>query len=240
MTDIQPSNKTRPIPAPTTEVARAYRQDISTFQHRLLAWFADCGRTFSWRTEGLGSYEVIVAEVLLQRTTATTVARLLPDFLHRFPEWESITSAPDNELADALRPFGLWKRRLATLKPLAARMVELDDSIPNTREAIEDLPGVGQYIANAVLLVCHGKAEPLLDVNMVRVLERYFEPRTRADIRYDPYLQTLSRRILEGVDPKVMNWAVLDFAALVCRARAPRCPECPLAASCRYARESRI
>ncbi len=215
------------------------RESIQPFQRRLLSWFAVNRREFTWRAPGLPWYEALLAEVFLQRTTATAVARQLPAFLARYPDWANIAAAPDDELAEALRPFGLWQRRLATLKPLAARMVALGGEVPTTREAIEDLPGVGQYIANAVLLVCHGEAEPLLDVNMARVLERYFEPRTRADIRYDPYLQALSRAVLADVDPKVMNWAVLDFAALVCRARDPRCPDCPLAPGCRYARENR-
>ncbi len=214
-------------------------QQIELFQRRLLAWFDENRREFAWRAPGLPWYEALLAEVFLQRTTATAVARLLPEFLECYPTWESIATAPDDELAEALRPFGLWQRRLATLKPLAVRMASLGGVVPETREAIEDLPGVGQYIANAMLLVCHGEPQPLLDVNMARVLERYFQPRTRADIRYDPYLQALSRAVLTGVDPKALNWAILDFAALVCRSRDPRCPECPLAPGCRYARENR-
>jgi A/G-specific adenine glycosylase len=221
------------------EITLPEHQEIERFQRRLVAWFEENGRDFAWRASGLPWYEALLAEVFLQRTTATAVARLLPGFLGRYPDWETIASAPDDELAEALRPFGLWQRRLATLKPLAARMAALGGAVPATREAIEDLPGVGQYIANAMLVVCHGEAQPLLDVNMARVLERYFHPRTRADIRYDPYLQALSRAVLVGVDAKVMNWAILDFAALVCRSRAPRCPECPLASGCRYARENR-
>jgi A/G-specific adenine glycosylase len=213
--------------------------EIQRLQRWLLAWFDENRREFTWRVPGLPWYEALLAEVFLQRTTATAVARLLPKFIECYPDWESIAAAPEQELAQALRPFGLWQRRLATLKPLAARMAALGGAVPATREAIEDLPGVGQYIANAMLLVCHGEAQPLLDVNMARVLERYFSPRTRADIRYDPYLQALSRAVLAGVDAKVMNWAILDFAALVCRARAPRCPHCPLAPACRYARENR-
>lgn len=47
-------------------------------------------------------------------------------------------------------------------------------------------------------LVVYGIPEPLVDVNMVRVLERFFGPRKLADIRYDSYLQTLARQVVEG------------------------------------------
>ena len=93
---------------------------------------------------------------------------------------------------------------------------------------------VGQYIASAVLLFCHDQPEPLLDVNMARVLERYFGPREFADIRYDPYLQSLARKVVSCRRPAQMNWAILDLAALVCRTHSPRCGECPVAKGCRY------
>jgi A/G-specific adenine glycosylase len=104
---------------------------------------------------------------------------------------------------------------------------------PYTREDIEPLPGIGQYIANAVLLFCHGEAQPLLDANMARVLERYFGPRRLADIRYDPYLQVLAKRVVSCGDPISMNWAILDFASFVCALR-PKCEACPLKEACMF------
>lgn len=91
------------------------------------------------------------------------------------------------------------------------------------------LPGVGQYIANAMLLPCNGEAQPLLDANMARVLERVFGPRKLADIRYEPYLQTWLSRLKEA---KELNWAILHLAASKCLPRKPRCNTCPLAAVC--------
>jgi A/G-specific adenine glycosylase len=107
---------------------------------------------------------------------------------------------------------------------------------PAAREELESLPGIGQYIANAILLLCHGQPQPLLDVNMARVLERNFGPRQLVDIRYDPYLQTLANRVISSVDARRLNWAVLDLAAVVCSNGAPRCIECPLAKSCQVGR----
>jgi len=76
-----------------------------------------------------------------------------------------------------------------------------------------------------------------MDVNMARVLERFFGPRKLADIRYDPYLQKLARDILPRKGAKEFNWAVLDFAALVCRTRQPLCPTCTLRTRCLFFRK---
>jgi len=94
------------------------------------------------------------------------------------------------------------------------------------------MPGVGQYVANAVYLFCHRTAEPLLDATMARVLERYFGPRRLVDIRYDPYLQELARSVVAGNDAIDVNWALLDLGAMVCRPRDPLCEICPVARGC--------
>jgi A/G-specific adenine glycosylase len=84
-----------------------------------------------------------------------------------------------------------------------------------------------------VLLFQHREAQPLLDSNMARVLERFFGPRTLADIRYDPYLQALAKAVVSCDRPIAMNWAILDFASLVCQNR-PLCNACPVNRTCRF------
>jgi len=111
--------------------------------------------------------------------------------------------------------------------------------LPKTRDGLQALPGIGQYVASAVLVYVYGRPAPLLDTNMARVLERFFGDRQLADIRYDPYLQELAQAVVDGNDAKSVNWAVLDLAATVCRLRAPRCIECPLATRCLFAKEAR-
>jgi A/G-specific adenine glycosylase len=106
---------------------------------------------------------------------------------------------------------------------------------PIDRRQIETLPAVGQYVASAVLLFAHGRPEPLLDANMARVLERVFQPRRLADIRYDPWLQALARILVRSEQSAQVNWAVLDVAALHYRSSKPACADCPLQRRCNYA-----
>jgi A/G-specific adenine glycosylase len=106
---------------------------------------------------------------------------------------------------------------------------------PKRRNEIEELPGIGQYIASAILLFSSGAKEPLLDVNMARVLERCFSPRKLVDIRYDPWLQALARMVVDHKQSAEINWAVLDLAAAYCSTRQPDCVACPLRKCCRYA-----
>ena len=110
---------------------------------------------------------------------------------------------------------------------------------PKRRLEIEALPAVGQYICNAILLFSGGQAEPLLDINMARVIERCFGPRNLVDIRYDPQLQRISRLIVSGPRAIEINWAILDLAATRCRKDLPHCCSCPLRRICDFNREQR-
>ena len=113
-------------------------------------------------------------------------------------------------------------------------MVKRNGRLPKERADLESIPFMGQYIANAVELVIFNKPSPLVDVNMARVLERFFGSRQMADIRYDPYLQKLSYKIVKHETPKLINWAILDFASLICKSNKPICKSCILKTHCKY------
>ena len=204
------------------------------FGANILRWYQENGRTFPWRKPNLSDYEKILAEVLLQRTKADTVAEHYGNIVDRYSSWDALANANDADLNQMLRPLGLWRQKSINLKNLAKEVMQLNEILPRRREEIEVLPGVGQYIANAVMLLCHNKREPLLDGNMARVIERFFGPRKLKDIRHDPFLQRLSREIVNCRNPIAMNWAILDFAARVCVARSPKCGQCPVARDCNY------
>lgn len=211
---------------------RPSAREIRAFRTRLLAWFRIHGRRFSWRRARATLYQRVLPEVLLQRTRASVVAAFLPRFIARYPSWDVLASATIDDLHEHLKPLGLWRRRGESLLALASVMSARNGRFPRRRSEIEQLPGVGQYIANAICLFALKQAEPLLDVNMARVLERCFGPRKLADIRYDPVLQEVARRVVDGAEPARINWAILDLAARVCTPRGPLCWSCALAVVC--------
>jgi A/G-specific adenine glycosylase len=206
-----------------------------TFAQRILAWEEINGRRFSWR-ETREPYEVLLAEVLLQRTQANQVEHFLPAFLDQFPNPAALERAPYDEVAKAVRPFGLAKRA-ALIKRLAAQLLE---GIPSAPEHLMRLCGVGPYTANAVACFSFGERRAVLDANVVRVLTRYFGWKTdRARPRDDPGLWRLASSLLPARGAPTYNWGLLDFSAAVCRSRDPRCEGCPLRRACSYRKTSR-
>lgn len=211
-----------------------HKTRIKTFQRKILNWYYGNGRKFPWRKSGLSNYKLIIAEILLQRTKAETISKFYNSFLSYYPSWHSINKTRTDILGKRLMPIGLYRQRAALLKKLAKEMVKRNGRIPVNRNEIEKLPFAGQYIVNAIFLVIKNQPAPLLDVNMARVLERYFGPRKLSDIRYDPYLQNLAWRVVDHEESKKINWGILDFAALVCTAKNPRCESCFLSTGCQH------
>ncbi|MGQ3013457.1 MAG: hypothetical protein ACT6QS_07110 [Flavobacteriales bacterium] len=218
---------------------RITKKDIQLFQDTILQWFQAHGRHhLPWRKQGLSAYEIIIAEVLLQRTKAGTIERFYEKFLTTFPGWRAIANADILFLEQELKPVGLYRQRARRLQDLAQEMVKRQGTLPVDRMELEQIPFLGQYIINAIELQVFYKPSPLLDVNMARVIERYFGEREMADIRYDPYLQKLAYKIVNHSKSKEVSWAILDFAAAICKAPTPLCLKCPLIQACKFPRKN--
>lgn len=212
---------------------------VATFKLKLLDWFVEHNRRFTWRESNANLYVRILSEVLLQRTRAETVSSFIPEFVREYPSWESLASVSEATLANSLRPLGLYRRRAASLQGLARAIILRQGEFPRERAELESIPAVGQYVANAILLFAHSSPAPLLDSSMARLLRRYFGlAPVKADIRYDKLLQAVAYRVLEGGFPIILNWAMLDLAALHCGPTSPICEGCPLRRTCKFAKRS--
>jgi len=224
---------------PPSVVSGGEKRKLTLLRQTLLEWYAIDGARFAWRREDAPDYERICVEVLLQRTRRETVSAIYKEFFNRYPSWESIANCPEDDLGQFLKPLGLWRRRAASLKALASYADERAGRFPSTAEELKEVPAVGQYVGNAILLFQHGQARPLVDVAMARVIERVLRPRKLADIRHDPWLQSAAKWLVRE-HPVETNWATLDFAASICRSRNPKCVECPLRSRCAFANRARL
>ena len=211
-----------------------YETDIEFFQIALLGWYSNNGRNFFWRNKSASNYELIISEVFLQRTKAETVSKFLPSFFKKYPSWKQLGDATEEELKEIIKPLGLYNQRGKRLYKLAQELKIRNGRFPTQRNQVEDLPMMGQYITNAFELYILKKKAPLLDVNMARLLERFFGERKMADIRHDPYLQTLAYRVVNVEKAKELNWAILDFGSKVCFPKAPMCEKCMLKKKCKF------
>lgn len=197
------------------------------FSSAVLDWANHGTRSFPWRGDR-NPYRVTIAEILLQQTRAENVAAIFDDFVGTYPNWSALARAALGELETRLRPLGLQRRRAAGLLALAQEVTRRGGGLPATSQELSELPAIGQYISRAIATQISAERCAAVDVNVARVLERVFGPRTLADIRYDPYLQTLALDLASGMKGSRYLFALLDFASAICTARNPRCDSCPM------------
>lgn len=207
---------------------------IKRFQDKILVWFKENGRYFPWRKPSATHYELIIAEVLLQRTKAETISKFYPSFIRKYPSWIQLGTATEVDLQDFLKPIGLYKQRGSGLYRLAQEMNKRHGRFPKSRFEVEKLPMMGQYNTNAYELFVLKKPSPLLDVNMKRVLTRFFGLKKTGNTQYKQYLLNLSKRIVNHSKSIQINWAILDFGATICSSKKPKCGTCIFKEECLY------
>jgi A/G-specific adenine glycosylase len=99
------------------------------------------------------------------------------------------------------------------------------------------LPGIGRYTAGALMSFAHHRDAPVLDTNVARLLRRYFgvvvTPRART-----ARLWSLAAAVIPKGKGYLINQALMDLGAMICRARAPRCAVCPLRRGCDFRRKA--
>lgn len=210
---------------------------VEEFRRRVIAWYEECGcRHLPWRNVRDG-WAVLVASLLLRKTTVAQVVGVYEEFLRRFPSPQSLLSASEGDVESIIKPLGIHQRA-KLFKKLARVLVErFGGRVPCSRRELESLPGVGSYAASEVLLRACGRPEPLLDRNMIRVIERVFGAASlKKRPHTDPELWALARKLVpeNPEDAEKFNFGVLDLARKVCRARGPRCGECPVGDLCRH------
>jgi len=146
-------------------------------------------------------------------TPASSVAKAYYAFLERYPFWESLSKVTNDEIEKSIKELGLSRLKAEIFRNLCEAIKEHGGIVPATRSELEQIKGVGQYTASAVLTVVHDQHEPLVDVNVARVLGRFFGRHIPSDVRDDPDLHVLSRYIVNADNCLEINWAILDLGA---------------------------
>ena len=212
-------------------------QDVRReLQTALLAWGSANFRDFPWREESSTPYHVLVAELLLKRTTATAAARVFPQFIERYLTIEKFVTARQDELVELFRPVGLSQQRARTVGDLIEALSnQWCRQIPRELQQLKTLPGLGDYAARAVLSLGFGIPAAVVDGNVRRILGRVFRDGMRQG-GDESQFQRVADWLLPRRHHREFNLALLDLGALVCRPRLPRCPSCPLSDVCDFSR----
>ncbi|HEV8339529.1 MAG TPA: A/G-specific adenine glycosylase [bacterium] len=205
------------------------------FVRRLLRWYRREGRALPWRRTR-DPYRILVSEVMLQQTQVQRVLPKYRQFLRRYPSIAALARAQVGQVRELWHPLG-YNIRPVRLWTIAKEVVHRHGGrLPEDRDALLALKGVGPYTAGAVRAFAFRRRAAIVDTNVRRVLQRVFIGRSVPDRQ----VWALADRLLPRRVYDDFNQALMDFGALVCTARTPACVECPMASLCRsYGRFAR-
>ena len=211
--------------------------DLSTDQVKqirssILAWAETALRDLPWR-QVRDPYRVWVSEVMLQQTRVETVIPYYLEWMKQFPTVQALAHASLGQVLKAWEGLGYYARCRNLHRAAQTVVEEYDGRVPDTREELLALPGIGPYTVGAILSLAFGQDAAVLDGNVRRVLARLFA------VADDPRLAETRKRmwgLAEALLPPghagQFNEAVMDLGATVCTPRSPHCGVCPLNSLC--------
>jgi DNA (cytosine-5)-methyltransferase 1 len=205
------------------------REQDESFRRDLLAWHADHVRSYPWRRSSMTPWLVLMAEMCLHRTRADQVAPVFRKLKKLAPTPRAMIKH-EAEALEAMKSLGLRWRAENVIEVARALVADFGGRVPDTELGLRALPGVGDYVAQAVLCFGFGQRAVLVDTNTSRIVGRVLdrEDERRWQLRLDLYALAGA----DGPDAE-FNYALLDLGALVCRAgKNPHCEECPVRLHC--------
>ncbi len=201
---------------------------------RLIDWFDVHGRTYPWSVVAESTpdpYAVWVSEVMLQQTTVPVVLRRFQSWIDQFPNIESLAEASQDDVLKAWEGLGYYAR--AKNMHSAAREVcqQYGSKLPSDTRTLRKLPGVGDYIASAVVSFAYGGQVLTLEANGRRVIQRVKASKTWKQSLEREFKTAATENIPNG-DMGKFNAALMQFGQQKCLPRKPDCGDCPLLRRC--------
>ena len=204
----------------------------------ILSWASRNLRSFPWRDERT-SYAILVAELLLRRTTATAVLQVYSEFLRKFATPAALASARPADLEKILRRVGYHRVRTVQFQETARAIVErFGGVLPRDYLTLQELPHIGPYTAGAIVSLAVGRPAVMVDSNVMRVLSRVFADSDigQRAIRSESLTRKIAEQLLPPDRHRTFNLGLIDLGATICLPRKPRCPHCPLLVICDHGR----
>jgi A/G-specific adenine glycosylase len=203
------------------------------FRSRLLTWYGRHGRDLPWRKTA-DPYHILVSEIMLQQTQVDRVLPKYAEWLDKYPSLDALAAAPDQEVTRTWYPLGynIRPKRLQTIAREA--VARYGGQLPSDEATLRSFKGIGAYTAGAIRSFAFRERAAILDTNVARVLFRVFVGQgDRKSHAMKRHLWRLSETLVPRRHVFDFNQALMDFGAMICVARNPKCLVCPMTKGCR-------
>ena len=199
---------------------------------KALAWFEANMPVAESELHFENEYQLLVAVMLSAQCTDKRVNMVTPALFKAYPTIEDLADSTAENVLQYIHSVSYPNSKAEHLVQMAKRVVNVYEGIiPNNREDLQTLAGVGRKTANVVLAVWWNQPTMAVDTHIFRVAER-IGLTTNAKSPLDSEKQ-LIKYIPEEIIPKAHHWLLLH-GRYTCQARSPKCDRCGLQPICRY------
>lgn len=191
-------------------------ENISTkknqiFRNKILRFYRLHGRDLPFRRT-TDPYKITVAEIMLQQTQVDRVVPKYQTWIKKWPNWKSLSKAANKQLLHMWSGLG-YNRRALNLGKLASEVVNrFNGKLPTNPQALQSLPGIGPYTANAILIFAYNKPLATIDTNIRRVILHEFGLPASTPMNE---VQKLAWKLLPKTRSRDWHNALMDYSRLV-------------------------
>ncbi|WP_432672630.1 A/G-specific adenine glycosylase [Flavobacterium sp. SM2513] len=202
------------------------------FYKQLIKWYLQNKRDLPWR-ETQNPYLIWLSEIMLQQTRVAQGLPYYEAFTDAFPTVFDLANASEEQVLKLWQGLGYYSRARNLHHTAKYVANSLDGNFPTTYKELLALKGVGDYTAAAIASFSFYEAVPVVDGNVFRVLSRVFQVETDiSNASAKKEFQELAFELMPKNNPALFNQAIMEFGALQCVPKNPKCEICVFNTKC--------
>jgi A/G-specific adenine glycosylase len=202
------------------------------FSSKIIDWYEANHRNLPWR-QTADPYKIWLSEIILQQTRVAQGLPYYELFIESFPTVFELAKASEQKVLRIWQGLGYYAR--ARNLHCCARLIvgKYNGNFPNKYEDLIKLPGIGDYTAAAIASIAFREPVAVVDGNVFRVLARVFGiAKDTGSVEGRKYFFELANELIDREKPDQFNQAQMEFGALQCMPKLPKCGSCIFANSC--------
>lgn len=203
----------------------------------LLKWYKKNGRDFPWRHTD-DPYKIMIAEFMLHRTRAEQVVPVYNKFIEQYSDVILLSKAPSKAIKKYTENLGLHWRYKHFVEAAKFIVNNYNGKFPQNHLELRNIPGIGDYISCAISIIAFNNPAPIVDSNIARFINRFFNLGLKGEIRRRKEIKNLAFEVFNFKDCKKLLFALIDFCNTTCRPQYPQCKFCVLRSECLFYKES--
>lgn len=203
------------------------------FQTELIDWYLKYHRPLEFRLNA-DPYRIWISEIMAQQTRIEAMLPYYKRWMIALPNIESVAKCDDEKLYKLWQGLGYYSRCKNIKKCAIVCMEKHEGRLPNSKEKLCTLPGIGPYTAGAIASIAYGQRVSAIDGNVIRVFSRLYdiqEDVTKSKVKKK--IEQLVEESLPEKDVSYFNQALMELGALICIPKSPRCSNCPIFSYCK-------